>query len=54
MLNCFQGLLSNSTCATTTWGRGKYGQLGHGGAVQVDPIKPELKARQVSALETKM
>jgi hypothetical protein len=27
---------------------------GHGRAVQVVGIKPELKARQVSALETKM
>jgi hypothetical protein len=33
---------------------GAGGVLSHGGAVQVDPIKPELKTLLVSALETKM
>jgi hypothetical protein len=33
---------------------GGRGGIHHGGAVQVDSIKPESKARLVSAIETKM
>jgi hypothetical protein len=46
MVNCFQALLSNPTCAATQ--RRAQAQRGgegrDGGAVQVDPIKPTLKA----------
>jgi hypothetical protein len=65
-LTRLQTLLSNSTCAATIGSipealgnatdlaeiRLSRNKLGR--AVQVDPIKPELKARLISALETKM
>ena len=56
MRNCYQTLLSISTCAATHWFPGHHARsvgavLGRGWAVQVDPIKPTLKAPGTNRLK---
>ena len=48
MINCFQVLLSISTCATTAWPHTSTGR-----AVQVESMKPLLKAPGTERLKLK-